>query len=386
MATNMLRGEGYNTAKAREEALADAESKLVCEGHKDTVSLYPKQIKIMPELFQPRMFSYDGRATNEKHVKTLVDAIETDGKIEPPPLVIKLRGKGFVIVDGHRTLAAYKKVKENEQIVCEWFPGTARQAWDEANRRNRKDKLPMHPDDKSQQAWERVLIGGYTAPQINKITGISVRTVKTMREVKRAAVHKSWLQRPLIETVKGTRAWEEGWLDRETLALECLKSISWKRAWLLYAGVKDREITDEENASVLVRRLRGNVPDKLMLEPKVVALALKLYNHRFPETLTAAWEELKEHPEAFEKAKSAERRHAKQYQERAAKAAETRAIAAAAEKQYRKDAERLRSLEEAAKARAALKSTTAAQEGPGAPQGGDGSPQGHAEPPGASGA
>jgi hypothetical protein len=88
----MLRGEAH-TAKAREEALVDAESRLVRERHTDTVQLYPKQIKTMPELFQPRMFSYDGRATDENHVKTLVSAIEIDGKIEPPPLVIKLNAK-----------------------------------------------------------------------------------------------------------------------------------------------------------------------------------------------------------------------------------------------------------------------------------------------------
>lgn len=81
----MLRGE-LHTAKAREEALADAESRLIREGHTPTVFLRPKQIKTMPELFQPRMFSYDGRATNEDHVKVLVDAIKIDGKIEPPPL------------------------------------------------------------------------------------------------------------------------------------------------------------------------------------------------------------------------------------------------------------------------------------------------------------
>ena len=373
----MLRGEGRHTAKAREEALADAESRLVREGHTPTVHLLPKQIKTMPELFQPRMFSYDGRATDENHVKTLVKAIEVDGKIEPPPLVIKLRGKGFVIVDGHHTVAAYKKVKENEQITCEWIPGTVRQAWDEANRRNRKDKLPMHKDDKSQPAWERVLIGGWTAPQIKEATGISVRTVQTMREVRRAAAHKKWFQRVLIEA-RGTRGHD---VDKDNsdsaVALESLKTISWNRARLLYAGVGDREITDEEIAARLARKLRGNIPDKLMLEPKVVALALKLYNHRFPETLTAAWEEMKEHPEAFEKAKRAERHKAEQYRERAAKAAETKAMAANAEKRYREGLERLQALEEAAKARAALKSA-AAQEGPGSPQGGDSNQQGRA--------
>jgi ParB-like nuclease domain len=373
----MLRGEGYNTAKAREDPLADVEWRLVREGHTGTVQLYPKQIKTMPELFQPRMFSYDGRATDEKHVKTLVDAIETDGKIDPPPLVIKLKHKGFVIVDGHHTLAAYKKVKEHEQIECEWFAGTVREAWDEAVRRNRKDKLMMHKDDKTQQAWERVLIGGWTTQQIMGATGKSRSTVKSMRRVKRAARKSERFQRRLLEDVRGWKN-REGledfgdWKEREgledfgELAVECLKKISWTRARLIFAGVGDREIADEEDAARLERMLRSNVRDKYMLKPKVVAIALKLYNPDFPVEITTAWEELKEHPEVFEKAKSAERRMAKQYQERVAKAAETRALVANAERQEREGALRLQRLEEDAKAR---KAAAAAQESAETPQG-----------------
>jgi ParB-like chromosome segregation protein Spo0J len=40
-----------------------------------------------------------------------------------PPMVIKLKGTGFVIVDGHHTLEAYKDAKRTA-IKCEWFPGT----------------------------------------------------------------------------------------------------------------------------------------------------------------------------------------------------------------------------------------------------------------------
>jgi len=345
----MLRGEVHTTA-AREEALADAESRLIREGHTSTIFLRPKQIKTMPELFQPRTLSYDGRATNEDHVKVLVDAIKIDGKIEPPPLVIKLRGKGFVIVDGHHTLAAYKKVKENEQIECEWFNGTAREAWDEALRRNRKDKLPMHRDDKSQAAWERVLIGGRTATQIKAVTGISVRTVRRMGKVKKAARRGGRFQRALIENASGMQR-EITDDDSGKAALTCLKRISWRRAWLLYAGVGDREISDEEDAVSLLRKLKGNVPGKLMMRPRVVALALKLYDEHLPEGLTAAWKDLNEHPEALEEARAAYRRAAQQYQERVSKEAERRAQAAVTAKREREGAERLKRLEEDAKAR-----------------------------------
>jgi hypothetical protein len=251
-------------------------------------------------------------------------------------------------------------------------------------RRNRKDKLPMHKDDKSQAAWERVLIGGWTAEQIKVATGISVRTVRTMSKVKKTARRGGRFQRTLIETVSGMQ--REVSDDSGAAALECLKRISWKRAWLLYVGVKEREITDEENAALLVRKLRGNIPDRLMLEPKVVALALKLYNASFPGQLKDAWEDLENHPEALKEARAAERRMAEQYQERVAKETEARTLASAAAKRQREGMERLKRLEEDAKARAALKSATAAQGDPGATRGADGSAQGQAEPPGPPGA
>jgi hypothetical protein len=240
-------------------------------------------------------------------------------------------------------------VKENEQIECEWFKGTAREAWDEALRRNRKDKLPMHRDDKSQAAWERVLIGGRTATQIKAATGISVRTVRRMGKVKKAARRGGRFQRALIENVSGMQ--REITDDSDKTALACLKRISWRRAWLLYAGVGDREISDEEDAVRLLRKLKGNVPDKLMMRPRVIALALKLYGENLPEELTAAWKDLKDHPEALEKARAAHRRAAERYQERVSKEAEARAQAAVTAKREREGAERLKRLEEDAKAR-----------------------------------
>src|SRR5262249_48619669 len=166
----------------------------------------------------------------------------------------------------------------------------------------------------------------------------------------------------LIETVSGMQ--REVSDDSGAAALECLKRISWKRAWLLYVGVKEREITDEENAALLVRKLRGNIPDRLMLEPKAVALALKLYNASFPGQLKDAWEDLENHPQAPKEARAAERRMAEQYQERVAKETEARTLASAAAKRQREGMERLKRLEEDAKARAALKSATAAQGDP----------------------
>src|SRR5262249_53047900 len=95
---------GQYTAKEREEALGDAERRRDVKGHTDTVELQVKQLKTMPVLFQPREFlGMDGkgnRATvDEEHVKSLKRAVEIQGDIDAP-MVIKLKGTGYVIVDG----------------------------------------------------------------------------------------------------------------------------------------------------------------------------------------------------------------------------------------------------------------------------------------------
>src|SRR5262245_29000352 len=115
---------GQYTTAQREEALADAERRLDLKGYTPTKELSVKQIKTMPMLFQAREFigvdKENNRATvDEEHVKSLKRATEIYGDIEPP-LVIRLKGTGFVIVDGHHTLEAYKKAKRTT-IKCVWF-------------------------------------------------------------------------------------------------------------------------------------------------------------------------------------------------------------------------------------------------------------------------
>ena len=119
----------YPTTHEVEERLADAESKLVRKDHTPTVMLRPNDVKTIPELFQARAFGYNGRNTDRIHVQSLARAIGIYRKIDEPMLVIKLRRTGFVIVDGHHSLEAYKEAgKGDELIECEWFPGTASEA------------------------------------------------------------------------------------------------------------------------------------------------------------------------------------------------------------------------------------------------------------------
>src|SRR5262249_37387739 len=120
-----FRGGPQNTAKARKDALGEAEAILVRPKPTDETKLRidARRIKTRPVLFQPREFSYGARDVDPDHVKKLKRAAEiTEGDLDPM-LVIKL-GKEWVCVDGHHRLAAYGN--DRGDVPCVWFSGTVR--------------------------------------------------------------------------------------------------------------------------------------------------------------------------------------------------------------------------------------------------------------------
>jgi ParB-like chromosome segregation protein Spo0J len=212
----------------------------------------------MPVLFQPREFigvdTKNNRATvDEEHVKSLKRAVEIYGEIEPP-LVIKLKGPGtptgFVIVDGHHTLEAYRLAKKTA-IKCVWFPGTVREALDESMRRNGKDKKALRQAERQQEGWKRVLMGGWTAKQIEQVCGVSVRQVKNMRQVVRVAEERSRRGKAFRERLKEHTKYNGLGLD--ATPLEMLKSISWQVAKAIRRNASPEEETTEEKAAALSR-------------------------------------------------------------------------------------------------------------------------------------
>jgi hypothetical protein len=233
------------TPQQIEEALAEWGPKLDRDRHTDTVMLRPSQIKTLPVLFQPRSFSQDESITTDKdHVKTLTKAARIFGKLKHPMTVIRLKGLGFVIVDGHHSREAYKKAG-TEKIECQWFPGTVREAFDESCRRNMEDKLPMPEEDKMAAAWNRVFDGKRTVDQIRDTTGISPRSIQYMRALVKAAAAKTREGEQFRERLReGTKHYiavpnlrdELDVLDIERSvqdALCRLKQISWLRARLI---------------------------------------------------------------------------------------------------------------------------------------------------------
>jgi hypothetical protein len=168
---------GAHTTQAREEALLEAEGTLVrpADGRTQVVKLKPKQVIIRAELFQPREFDFGGRETDRRHVDRLARRIKNVGELDPI-VVVKL-GKKWVCVDGHHRVTAYKKSQRTEEIKCEWFAGSVREAMDEGMRRNAALNLEVPLADRQEEAWKRVLLGGWTKKQIVETCSIAEGTV-----------------------------------------------------------------------------------------------------------------------------------------------------------------------------------------------------------------
>jgi hypothetical protein len=302
------------------------------------VKLRPSQIKTLPVLFQPRSFSHDESVTTDKeHVKSLAKAISTFGQLDPMT-VIRLTGRGFIIVDGHHSLEAYRKAGKNgEEVTCEWFAGTVQEAFDESSRRNIKDKLPMAEEDKMAAAWNRVMMGGWTVREVRDATGISERQIQYMRANKKAAAEKTregeQYRERLREATKHHFAVpnlcdELDVVDTERSvqdALSRLKQISWLRARLIYMNVPEKQTTDEEEAVRLERMITRKLEGKLKENWWITALALRLHDPKLVQHLMAAWRELEAAPDIVEAVRAIAQQKAQEYQERSAKASKAAA-------------------------------------------------------------
>jgi hypothetical protein len=266
------------TAREREDACAEAEQLLTTKGRPKgepaIVPLKPSQIKTRPELFQPREFSYGFRELDRDHVKKLVRALETSGDLDPI-VVIKLKGKGWVCVDGHHRLAAYQKVGR-DVIKCEWFGGTVQEAIDESMLRNKKDRLNVPQSDRLEEAWKRVVLNWGSKSATAQTCGVSDGTVAHMRRVKATAQAKD-----AAGTLFRERMRDSGW--------KSVKDAAWAQIKLVHAGVGKKEVTDESRAAKLARRIGARLTNLLSRNPDITARALQIYDPELPEKLIEAW-------------------------------------------------------------------------------------------------
>ena len=58
----------------------------------------PNDIRAIPEIFQPREFTFGLRDKDKAHIIALKQEIAIHGELDPPP-VIRLRGDGWVVAE-----------------------------------------------------------------------------------------------------------------------------------------------------------------------------------------------------------------------------------------------------------------------------------------------
>jgi hypothetical protein len=290
--------------EATDGSTAEAEKQLDREGHKPFVWLRPNQIKTKPEVFQPRTITYGLRSTEDSHVQALIQGIRA-GDTPPQPVVIKLRDEGYVVVDGHHTVAAYKGADQGDKkIKCEWFPGTVRAAFDVSMARNSEDKLSIPSADKQERAWTLVVINQpKTTEQIREIrhnTKVSERQVWKMKAVWEAPQAQDEAARQFRHRLRlrhgagcgdPYRHDPEGEIED---AVECLKGLSWTMAWACYQGLSLEEASDHEQAASLARLLDAKMQDKLKRSARITAIALNLHDAGLMNKLVEEWSKLRQ--------------------------------------------------------------------------------------------
>jgi hypothetical protein len=281
-----------------EKALRAAEALLVrperAKGGPVYVQVPPRDIRTRLELFQPRRPGWGTRTLDTKYVNRLVTRISRKGVIDPV-LVVKLEhahprtgeidGHEWVVVDGHHRLEAYRKL-EREEIECEWFAGTVREAWDESVRRNERIHLEVQQGDKAEAAWARTLLdwNGKTwsnsKQEVVTLTGCSEGIVARMRRAVKCHANYN-----INEQSTADRLWGE---KLHTKLGADLRAHTWSKVNEVLLDLTPKEQNDADNAAKLARQLNNRMTNLLSNDPETTAHALWLYDRDLCPALVGA--------------------------------------------------------------------------------------------------
>lgn len=245
-------------------------------------SLPIDKIVFATSVFQPRAIN-GNMADRAGHITVLAMAIRANPNHMLDPVLVWWSGKYWRVIDGHHRLDAYNQVRKDykrpiaiDEVPVELFEGTLHEAMEEATRRNSKDKLTMSKLDKLERAWKFTALGTMSKPRIAKVTGISERTVATMR-----AMMDDWVTR----NNRG-KNFEGPLPDASANPL----SITWEEA--KRGRFAEQEGGAEEwatkQATEWATRFRKAFGNKLVNQPDIMAEAVAVYAARLPLALHEA--------------------------------------------------------------------------------------------------
>lgn len=235
-----------------------------------------KQVHISTALFQPRDSLVYEWASRD-HVRNLAEALKRDASKQRrlEPITVMAFGNRWYLLDGHHRLQAYKDAGYDRvavRVVDSEAQGSERvlEAQKIGLRSNSRDKLPMTSSDKSNAAWRLVASEtDLTAKEIEELTQVSERTVRSMRETLRKLKAENKLISP--------------------------EGMSWRHAKMTADGkdLPELEADDriERQAVKMAKKLRKHFGEELIRFTEVTKRALTLYDPSLPEALGVSLEE-----------------------------------------------------------------------------------------------
>nr|WP_320166507.1 ParB N-terminal domain-containing protein [uncultured Methylophaga sp.] len=246
-----------------EEALANGTPAPIIK--RNTLPL--SSIGLMPEVFQPR--SIDDLASSEAHIQTLMNAAMNESGNLLDPLVVWWSGAQWLVLDGHHRLEAYQRISKKQKgakhIPVKALTGSLKEAIVESTRLNAKDKLPMTKDDKTNRAWQLVLIGqDYSKREISEVCKVGTSTIGRMRA--------------RLEELK--QLYSDTWADD-------IEGLSWKEVLNFDGQPRDFDEDRQEKLAIdWARRLTKTFGNKPANQPETFARALEIHSPHLHEQLS----------------------------------------------------------------------------------------------------
>lgn len=148
------------------------------------------QVRTCEEVFQHRRPNVHESAA---HVRDLSSKVKGNSTQSLDPIVVWWGGKGWICLDGHHRLKAYRSagLQRHFSIPVAVFDGSLSEALARAARANTRSQLRMSRTEKAATAWRLV-----TTTDLSKATqadsaSVSPRLVGYMREVKKTLESRS---------------------------------------------------------------------------------------------------------------------------------------------------------------------------------------------------
>lgn len=249
-------------------------------------------IKFASSVFQPRSHVGSRNANSDWHRTALADAIRNAPDHQLDPVEVWWSGRYWRVIDGHHRLMAYadlarakKSPLDVKTVKVEVFKGTLTEAIGRAGDRNRKDKLPMSREDKSNQAWKLVKRAerGVTQVWIAQVAGVSVRTVESMS--------KAYKTLTAVE--------DDGGFDDESTMRQRILNTTWEMARRMTQGDRVADKSDpewiEKEAKRMADRLLNEFGGKsLSKKAGLLARAIEIAANNLPGQMVDEWIDLAE--------------------------------------------------------------------------------------------